>query len=118
MKRTDPFYFSPAWRALRRQVLDRDGWACTACGRSLVGRGAARIDHIRPKATHPHLARALHNLRSLCAYCDGQAHREKGAPGSPRDDRIVRRGADADGWPASNREVMRRPMLASSSNDA
>jgi 5-methylcytosine-specific restriction protein A len=118
MKRTDPFYFSQAWRALRRVVLDRDGWHCVGCGASVAGKGQARIDHLTPKAEAPALARNPHNLRTLCPYCDGQAHREKGRPGSPRDERIVRRGADADGWPASNREVMRKTSASPSSNGA
>ena len=100
MKRPDPFYTSQAWRDLRRRALARDGYRCVVCHRSIAAPGAARVDHIKPRSTHPHLGLVLANLRSLCAEHDNQSHREKGRGGGPRDERFVIRGCDAGGWPA------------------
>jgi hypothetical protein len=80
--------------------LARDGFRCVVCGCSVVGKGQARVDHIKPRRTHPHLAFVLSNLRTLCAKHDNQAHREKGCGGSAeRDERFVVKGCGADGWP-------------------
>ena len=99
LKRADSFYLSQAWRALRGFVLKRDGYRCVVCGLSLAGKGNARVDHIKMRSTHPHLALDPANLRTLCKLHDAQSHREKGSGGPQRDERFVIRGADADGWP-------------------
>lgn len=36
------------WEALRKRVLDRDGWTCVYCGKPLEGDDAT-ADHITPK---------------------------------------------------------------------
>jgi 5-methylcytosine-specific restriction endonuclease McrA len=99
MKRADPFYSSPAWRAVRARALSRDRFRCVVCGVSVAERGASRVDHIFPRRTHPHLALDLANLRTLCAAHDNQAHREKGAGGGSRVERFAPIGCGADGWP-------------------
>jgi 5-methylcytosine-specific restriction endonuclease McrA len=88
VKQTDPFYFSKIWRAVRRVILRRDGYRCTVCRANVAGKGEARVDHIKPRSTHPDLEYELSNLRTLCTTCDNQGHREKrrghGAPRSAR----------------------------------
>jgi hypothetical protein len=77
-KQTLGFYLSPAWRTVRRAALIRDGYRCTVCGCSVAGKGMARVDHIKPIRTYPHLALSLANLRSLCPNHDNKRHFEKG----------------------------------------
>jgi 5-methylcytosine-specific restriction endonuclease McrA len=89
----DPFYLSPAWRALRSRVLKAAGWRCAWCRASVHKPGAARVDHIRPRRDFPDLALVQSNLRVLCHDCDGKRHAEKGGK--------VHLGADASGWPTS-----------------
>ena len=100
MKRADPFYTSPEWRALRLQALRRDGWRCVICRCSVAGKGQARIDHIKSYRTHPELALMLSNLRTLCPAHDNQSHREKGSRARQRRERFVIGGCDASGVPA------------------
>lgn len=99
MKRADKFYLSPEWRALRKACLARDGYRCVICHISVAGKGQARVDHILPRKTHPHLELTLGNLRSLCAAHDNQGHREKGSGRTARDERMVIRGVDPRGFP-------------------
>jgi hypothetical protein len=94
------FYYSPAWRQLRKVALRRDGYRCTVCGISISKPGQARVDHIKPVQTHPDLALSLDNLRSLCANHDNQGHREKPrGSGAARDEKFVIGGCDARGLP-------------------
>lgn len=97
-RRGDPFYYSTKWRLFRALTLKRDGYCCTKCGAGVRGPGRSRVDHIKPRRTHPELELVLENLRTLCPDCDNQAHREKGQknPGQ----RVERfRGVDATGTP-------------------
>jgi 5-methylcytosine-specific restriction endonuclease McrA len=99
---TDPFYYSPAWRALRIVVLRRDRWRCVVCGADVSGRGAARIDHIEPRRTNPDIALCPANCRTLCTLHDAQAHRERGpgrAPVARRIERFTLKRVGPDGWP-------------------
>ena len=91
------FYSSPEWLAVRHQALARDRWRCVLCGASVSARGAARVDHIRPRRQFPELALSLANLRSLCVACDAKRHAEKGR--APAMAALV--GADASGWPTA-----------------
>jgi 5-methylcytosine-specific restriction endonuclease McrA len=74
----DPFYSSPEWLTVRRQVLIRDQWRCTVCHRDVHKKGQARVDHIKDKRAHPELALHMPNLRTFCASCDNKRHAEKG----------------------------------------
>jgi 5-methylcytosine-specific restriction endonuclease McrA len=65
-KRPDPFYTSRNWAAIRQLVLQRDYFQCTKCGADISATGAARVDHILPRSTHPELERDLNNL-AVCA---------------------------------------------------
>ena len=62
------------WLALRRQVLDRDGWRCTACGRA----GALEVHHRRP--VHQGGDDTADNLATLCRGCHQDAHRGRPPP--------------------------------------
>ena len=53
------------WRALRLQVLRRDGWQCVQC----KARGRLEVDHIEPVRKRPDLAYEMGNLQTLCARC-------------------------------------------------
>lgn len=109
MKRADPFYLSAAWKALRRQALKRDGYRCTVCRCDVSGRGQSRVDHIKPRRTHPQLALDLNNVRTLCPQHDNQGHREKGSGGTERIERFVITGCSEDGMPADPDHPWNRP---------
>jgi 5-methylcytosine-specific restriction endonuclease McrA len=42
-------YLTPAWRALRLAILQRDRYSCCDCRRLVYGL-AAQVDHITPRA--------------------------------------------------------------------
>ena len=98
-KRTHPLYYSPQWRALRQQILARDGYRCVVCHAWVGNPGAARVDHIERMLDNPSRALDLLNLRTLCIHCDAQSHRERGS--SPSKERIERFnfGFDDGGMP-------------------
>ena len=105
-KRADPFYRSSEWRHLRAAIVRRDGFKCVVCGADVSASGAATVDHIKPRLTHPHLSLDPANLRTLCGSrakggngCDNQSHREKATGAPTRDERFVIRGVDPAGWP-------------------
>ena len=58
-----------AWRALRGQCFDRDGWRCRECG----GATALQAHHVRPVVEGG--ADVLDNLRTVCRACHLAAHR-------------------------------------------
>ena len=77
----DPFYSSAAWRQLRRARLSIDNYLCQDCLSKNKTTEAREVDHVLPRATHPHLELAIENTRSLCKPChsrktrrDEQAH--------------------------------------------
>jgi 5-methylcytosine-specific restriction endonuclease McrA len=53
------------WRNLRRQVLERDGFACMHCHEPVTEK-TCHIDHIR---SGKHGSNQLWNLRTLCRRC-------------------------------------------------
>ena len=54
------------WRAVRRQVFNRDGWRCRACGRA----GRLECDHVTPLWKDPEQdPYALDNLQAICRGC-------------------------------------------------
>ena len=82
-KKADPFYLSPAWRAVREQALLRDHW-CRECLR-LVAAGikprpneATMVHHVKPRKLYPELELELDNLESLCNDCHAKMHPERG----------------------------------------
>jgi 5-methylcytosine-specific restriction enzyme A len=99
-RRPSSFYDTPAWQEARRAALIRDGYRCVVCGLDVSGPGAARVDHIKPLLTHPHLALSLANLRTLCPVHDNQGHREKRLRSAAgREEKFVITGCDAAGMP-------------------
>jgi 5-methylcytosine-specific restriction endonuclease McrA len=57
-----------AYRELRQQVLERDGWRCQFCGSV----AALEVHHLQPRS---HLGDdAQENLIALCAGCHRSAH--------------------------------------------
>lgn len=57
---------TPRWKALRHEILERDGWTCACgCGR----RGRLEIDHIQPVRLRPDLAFDPANLQALAPEC-------------------------------------------------
>lgn len=63
-----------AWQRVRREVLERDGYRCTRCGRA----GRLEVDHIRP--VYAGGSDDLDNLRTLCRGCHIDRHRRKRTP--------------------------------------
>ncbi len=71
----EPYYQSAEWRFLRQQCLERDRHQCTRpdCQTPHRGHGGRLIaDHIVERRDGG--ADALHNLRTLCSFCDGLRH--------------------------------------------
>lgn len=99
-RRAGGFYDTPAWKAVRRLALIRDGYRCTVCGCCVRGKGQARVDHIQSISERPDLDLVLSNLRTLCSTCDNQAHREKRSNDkTKRNARFVIKGCDSNGNP-------------------
>lgn len=53
------------WKALRMEILERDGFRCKGCGCG----GRLEVDHIKPVRTHPELSYEPRNLQALCPSC-------------------------------------------------
>jgi 5-methylcytosine-specific restriction endonuclease McrA len=78
-KKTDPFYQSPEWKALRQLVLARDRHRCIWPDCTTPGRGYGQrliVDHIQPRREGG--ADVPANLRTLCPACDNRRHGRKG----------------------------------------
>ena len=58
-----------SYKALKIQVLERDGWRCQDCG-SAEG---LQVHHLKPRSKLGH--DAVENLISLCVYCHRGRHR-------------------------------------------
>ena len=60
------------WAAVRRAVLERDGWRCCECGRA----GRLECDHIRAIEKQPGQDPYDENgLQTLCRSCHIEKHR-------------------------------------------
>lgn len=64
------FYSSRAWKILRYQALEKYGNRCQCCGATSEDGLTMRVDHIKPKSTHPELSLDLNNLQILCIDCN------------------------------------------------
>ena len=73
VKKVDPFYVSPQWKAIRLKALRRDDYRCQECDAHCLGKKRNKptphVDHIIPRKESPKLALVLSNLRTLCASC-------------------------------------------------
>lgn len=75
-KKADPYYNSRAWRDLRQQALQRDGYRCQAIvNGSQCHNEAVIANHVIARPSGPDV---LENLISLCRGCDNRWHAEKG----------------------------------------
>lgn len=59
------------WKALRLEILRRDGFACVAFAK----RGRLEIDHIIPVRDAPTLSYEPTNLQTLCTSCHSRKTR-------------------------------------------
>ena len=57
------------WAAIRREVLERDGWRCRECGKP----GRLEVHHLEP--LHKGGSNDVGNLVALCRGCHIAAHR-------------------------------------------
>lgn len=66
-------YGRQRWKRVRRAVLDRDGWRCSACGRA----GRLEVHHVKRVSEEPDGAGWYDpdNLRVLCRSCHFAQHR-------------------------------------------
>jgi 5-methylcytosine-specific restriction endonuclease McrA len=56
------------YEALRRRVMERDGWRCQSCG----SQRDLHVHHMKPRSQLGH--DALENLITLCASCHRRQH--------------------------------------------
>jgi 5-methylcytosine-specific restriction endonuclease McrA len=56
------------YKALKIQVLDRDGWRCQDCGTAQM----LQVHHLNPRSKLGH--DAAENLITLCVNCHGERH--------------------------------------------
>lgn len=93
------FYNSDLWKQVRRDILDRDGGFCVACG--AIAAEVHHITELTPENIHdPEISINPANLISLCGDCHKAKHRRKRAAGRVKalpDQRICR--FDANGNP-------------------
>jgi 5-methylcytosine-specific restriction protein A len=72
-KKTNPFYLSKEWEAVRYQALLRDNYTCLHCKVKCLGKKrdkpSPHVDHIVPVKEDPSLKLELGNLRTLCHSC-------------------------------------------------
>jgi 5-methylcytosine-specific restriction endonuclease McrA len=61
-----PYYTSDAWKATRREVLERDNDTCQYCENP-----ATCVDHVLPRMRGG--SDDLGNLRASCAHCNATA---------------------------------------------
>ncbi|TAJ44923.1 HNH endonuclease [Methanofollis fontis] len=61
-------YALPAWKRLRREIVDRDGGQCVVCGKG----DHLHVHHIDGDPSHDDPG----NLVSLCEHCHARAHLE------------------------------------------
>ncbi len=90
------------WEAIRRVVLERDGWRCVRCGVRVHDGGphdatSANVDHVRSGKL---ASNALSNLRSLCRRCHvlRACNRHRGMIASALKDGIIGPDWRRDVW--------------------
>lgn len=77
------------WKALRLEILRRDGFQCVQCG----ARGRLEVDHIKPVRTHPELSYEPSNLQTLCPSCHTRKTRIECGHKPPSPERLAWREA-------------------------
>lgn len=71
------FYHSREWRAVRLQVLERDGYLCQPCKRAGRITPAKTVDHIELLRTNWSRRLDLDNLETICRQCHNAKHIER-----------------------------------------
>ena len=69
----DPFYQTPQWKALRKQIRahwKRTGQGCAVCGQRIRWDQKPIVDHIKNRRQHPELAHDPRNLQVVCHACN------------------------------------------------
>jgi len=66
---SDGFLFSPEWRKLRDETVNRYGTQCMCCGIHPKPKNL-NVDHIKPRKLFPELALDPENLQILCGRCN------------------------------------------------
>lgn len=70
VKQPDTFYESWEWKSARYAALKRHGAKCMLCGATKESGAVICVDHIKPRALHPHLELEQSNLQVLCNDCN------------------------------------------------
>lgn len=83
--KSNKFYKSEAWYALRYRVLVVNDGCCELCGRSKHEGVILHVDHIKPRSKYPELALSINNMQVLCAACNyGKSNKDETDWRSPR----------------------------------
>lgn len=71
-KKSDAFYASWEWKAVRYEALQIHGRQCMCCGWSPEpgSKGYLCVDHIKPRSKFPELALDVSNMQVLCSSCN------------------------------------------------
>jgi HNH endonuclease len=69
-KKSDNFYISGEWRALRYRALKENDGRCELCGAGKHSGATLHVDHIMPRSKFPKLELEITNLQILCADCN------------------------------------------------
>ena len=71
-------YNNVEWRALRKEVLERDGYCCRSCGATKEESGyPLEIHHIIPPKGNKELFYDINNCVTLCKYCHARITQEE-----------------------------------------
>lgn len=86
----NPFYDSPEWRRLRKEVLAADKFECQLCKEHGLYKRANHVHHVNYLEQHPELAleklytdsdgNVKRNLISLCHDCHEKMHNYRAKP--------------------------------------
>lgn len=71
------FYHSREWQAVRRQVLERDGYLCQVCKRAGRVTPADTVHHITPVRVDYSKRLDPANLEAICRACHNAEHTER-----------------------------------------
>lgn len=88
-------YGSKAWRYLRMQIKDRDGWLCQIClkaGKEKMVSSRDPVDHIKPHNGDRGLFFDENNLQTICTACHNSAKQIQ-------ENRGLLPGCDVNGFP-------------------
>ena len=94
------------WRALRRRIVNSDGWRCVQCGKA----GRLEVDHVVPIQAGGDWWEP-ENLQTLCRTCHfAKTARENANPESPERAEWLALQRDAMKHPPARGGVRRSPL--------